>query len=285
MRGVLLRLFLALYRLFRGKGLSRLSSMAMWWYKVLQPSGVWRVKCLDIVVESERGYSNDVLRGLILNDYHQKFEMDLFRRVIRAGDVVVDVGTNIGSYALVASRLVGEKGKVFAFEPVPSTYRLLMQNIHLNGFTNIQAEPCAVTNWNGHTLLYVDDELPTEAALFNGNHRKPIEVKTLMLDSISSGGRLDILKMDAEGAEGLVLAGASRLLQANPQMKIFTEFSVQMMMAVDYDPLEFLSDLTKAGFRLFYINETRRRLEPYEVRQIYDLARNAGVHLYCERPQ
>ena len=61
----------------------------------------------------------------------------LVKRIVRNGDIVVDIGAHIGYYTLIFARLVGPKGKVFAFEPEPNNFNLLIKNIKINGYKNI----------------------------------------------------------------------------------------------------------------------------------------------------
>ena len=69
---------------------------------------------------------------------HLSTDLVLEGKVIKPGDVVLDLGANIGYYALMESMIVGGEGKVYAVEPSPENYKMLKENIELNGFTNIE---------------------------------------------------------------------------------------------------------------------------------------------------
>ena len=69
---------------------------------------------------------------------------------------VVDIGANYGSYTLIASKLVGNDGRVYAFEPEPGNYDILVKNIEMNGYTNVTPIRKAVSNKQGKVRLYVD---------------------------------------------------------------------------------------------------------------------------------
>jgi len=69
--------------------------------------------------------------------FFEKYETKLFKKSIKRGMVVLDIGANIGYYTLLAARLVGDEGKVFAFEPDPYNYSLLRKNIEANRYNNV----------------------------------------------------------------------------------------------------------------------------------------------------
>src|SRR5690606_13070940 len=99
----------------------------------------------------------------------------LFRDAVRPGMTVLDVGANVGLYTLLAARLLQGAGKVFSFEPTPDVFRILKNNVQLNGFAEsgiISLHNCAVADLSGETELYADRTdsthnsiypLPTEA--------------------------------------------------------------------------------------------------------------------------
>jgi precorrin-6B methylase 2 len=78
---------------------------------------------------------------------------DVFAEHVRHGGVVWDIGANIGFYSLIASRLVGEDGKVFAFEPLPANLDAIARNIALNGVENIEVVGLALSDRVGTAEL------------------------------------------------------------------------------------------------------------------------------------
>ena len=85
---------------------------------------------------------------LVLGNWEPS-ETSWFLRVVKPGDTFVDVGANAGYYTIIGSRLVGEKGKVYAFEPEPAMFALLEKNVRLNGLTNVVLERKALSNKQG----------------------------------------------------------------------------------------------------------------------------------------
>ncbi len=85
----------------------------------------------------------DVL-GLSINGVYEPLETKLVRKEVKKSDVVLDIGANIGYYTLILAKLVGKKGRVFAFEPDPTNFALLKKNISINGYKNVILVPKAV---------------------------------------------------------------------------------------------------------------------------------------------
>ena len=142
----------------------------------------------------------------------ENYEPDVWRHVMgeaRVGDVVADVGSNIGLYAIALAKRVGDTGKVHAFEPDPVNFRALDRHCHLNQVT-ARVVPYQVA------VARTDGRVAFEAGRGSESHISSgalvSEVDGVRLDTVFSGNRLDILKIDVEGFEEEVLKGASELL-------------------------------------------------------------------------
>jgi FkbM family methyltransferase len=142
-----------------------------------------------------------------------------FRRLVRPGMVVVDVGANIGYYTLQAASRVGSSGRVHAFEPVAATYARLVRNIRLNGLANVVALQSAVGSRRGRERIFLADGSNTASSRLSGPPPNPTgrteDVEIGTLDDYVAGRRIprvDIVKIDVEGHELAVLQGMERLL-------------------------------------------------------------------------
>lgn len=136
----------------------------------------------------------------------------LFKDKVRAGSVVYDVGAHVGFYTLLASELVGDKGRVFSFEPNPRNIAYLRKHMDLNHRNNIQIFETAVSEKTGSHFFSVEENS------FYGKISKDgqLEVKTVALDDLVDGEKLlppDVVKIDVEGAELAVLRGAAGILR------------------------------------------------------------------------
>lgn len=145
-------------------------------------------------------------------------ERDLLGRLIPEGAVALDIGANIGVYTRIISRAVGPRGRVHAFEPMPSTYMMLAHNVSRFDYHNVVTYNAAVAERSG----VADMVLPPKGLRsiywahlrYDANSAgQTVRVQALALDDIAEAlPRLDFVKCDAEGAELLVLRGAEQLL-------------------------------------------------------------------------
>lgn len=130
---------------------------------------------------------------------------------LRAGDIVLDIGAHVGYFTTLFRLAVGAGGRVFAFEALPETYRRLLHNVLINGFTNVQPLPLAVADRSGTAYFYVNEENEGESSLFaeSGPAVGPVQVVSLNdLFREDFPLRPRLMKIDAEGAEMNILNGA-----------------------------------------------------------------------------
>ncbi len=102
----------------------------------------------------------DKLDSLHLSIYnnHEAWETEVLKKIVKKGDIIVDIGAHIGYYSLLFAKIVGNKGKVYAFEPDKNNFKLLMKNIKTNGYNNIIPVEKALSNKNQKIRLYISDE-------------------------------------------------------------------------------------------------------------------------------
>lgn len=207
---------------------------------------------LNRLVEARHGTfvynANDVYIGRSLEFYGEwaEGEVDVFRQIVRPGDVVVDVGANIGTHTVFLARAVGNKGKVYALEPQRVVFQLLCANVALNGLLNVYCMNVAATEAEqGVTVPEIDYEVPNNFGhLQLGSWQSGERVPGVPLDLM----RLQscrLLKVDVEGGELEVLRGATSLLEKCRPV-VFVENNAKERSA------ELISLLTEAGFDLFW---------------------------------
>lgn len=126
-----------------------------------------------------------------------------------AGDTFIDIGSHIGYYSLLARRFVGDTGNVYAFEPSPETYGILLSSIQLNAYRNVTAFNCAISDQE-HVLEFtisdIDDGL---SSLMDVGGRR-ISVYSTTLDALHERlkfSRVRVMKIDVEGFETAVIKG------------------------------------------------------------------------------
>lgn len=135
--------------------------------------------------------------------------------VVRPGWVAVDIGANIGYFTLLLAKLVGPRGRVITFEPLPENFRILAENVRLNGYQNVTLEPSAVMERPGCVRLHRPrEQFLTGTATTLAGPGASLQVPAVSLDGYldGRGERVRFVKIDVEGAEGWVLDGMRRIL-------------------------------------------------------------------------
>ena len=151
----------------------------------------------------------------------------LFAELLDEGDVFVDVGAHFGYYTLIASRIVGGNGRVYALEPHPSTHALLKANLELNEVRNVR--PLAVAAGSQHGVGTLGTSKPSDGARMSlladhGQAATPVPISPLaeILDQ-ADVPRVRLVKIDVEGFEDRVLRGLAQLLEQGARPAILLE--------------------------------------------------------------
>lgn len=174
---------------------------------------------------------------------------DFLAAYLRKGDVVCDIGANIGSMALRAAYIVGASGCVLAFEPHPRTFEFLRKNISLNNFANVVAYNVAIGEMEKNVRL--ENRRSDDQNQITGEGKIRIQLKTLD-DFTGKCESLSLLKIDVEGYEKFVLMGASKTIQKTAC--IYFESYNKHFSQYGYSTDELLQMLRRNGFRLFRRN-------------------------------
>lgn len=158
--------------------------------------------------------------------------MNVFRHLLRTGDTFVDIGANIGLMSLYAAKLVGNDGKVYAFEPVEEIYELLLANIELNDYRQITAINVALGSVAESRKIFSHPEINRgSSSLLEGDHDGDGEAEIVTVDTLDSFTSAHIktpirlIKIDVEGWELEVIRGATHVLSRHDAPAICVECS------------------------------------------------------------
>ena len=168
--------------------------------------------------------------GLILYPNETSLQ-NFLKKKLTAGDIAFDIGSNIGYTSILASKLVGEKGRVYSIEPINDNFLILKKNIQLNKCKNIIAIKKAISNEEGEVEFLIPEngeELSMSSMVWNKkstNVRKQL-AKAITIDNDTELGSLSpkTIKIDVEGAEGLAIEGMKKLI-TRCKPKIYLECS------------------------------------------------------------
>jgi len=177
-------------------------------------------------------------------------EHALLRQFIQPGMTVVDVGANIGIYTRFFSKLTGESGRVHAFEPAPSNFKRLQENV--GHMANVSLNHAAIGDRSGTIKLYVSAELNVDHRTFDsGDGREEIDVPVVSLDDyFLTGQRVDLIKIDVQGYELSVLQGAKRVLKENRDVKVLMEFWPYGIKKASVAPSDVIELIQSLGFEV-----------------------------------
>ncbi len=202
---------------------------------------------------------------------YEPYLVELIQQQVKPGDVAVDIGANIGYHTLLLAKLVGEKGKVYAFEPHPENFSLLKKNVEANGYKNVVVEQKAVADQKGKIKLYLgNDERNTEHSIVRNRDttEQYFEVDSVILDDYFKDKSVDFIKMDIEGAEHYAVLGMQKLLKGSKNVKMALEFTPPFLKGLGIAPEEHLHLLQGLGFTISNINEQNKILEDFEPERI-----------------
>jgi FkbM family methyltransferase len=177
------------------------------------------------------------------------------RRLLRPGDVAVDVGANHGWYSLVMAQATGPRGRVHAIEPTPPLIAALRRNLALNPQLPVHVHPVAVGDREGTIALHVFEDLPhghTSAATLGRERYDTHEVPSARLDELIEDEPA-LVKVDVEGLEADVVAGATGLLAGRRKPMWVIEVNRETAAAFGRQPDAALAPLLGEGYSIFRI--------------------------------
>jgi FkbM family methyltransferase len=153
---------------------------------------------------------------LMLDGYWEIWLTQFFARVIAPGMTVIDVGANFGYYTVLFGEAVGHSGRVIAIEPVPSTAAALRKTIDLNGLTRFTHPVIAAAGDrdDAEVHMVIPPGEPKNATVVAAPQEGSIVVPSVTIDRLTRDlDRLDIVKIDAEGAEQSIFAGMKKTIE------------------------------------------------------------------------
>ncbi|WP_432222966.1 FkbM family methyltransferase [Flavobacterium sp. TMP13] len=219
-------------------------------------------------------YKDSVLSKLIYNGF-EKEETDYLYQVLNEGDVFLDIGANVGLFALIASNLVGANGKVICFEPSPLTFARLAENVKLNDFKNIELKNIGLGETKDQLNFYLSENghdawnsfAPSQDNKLEKIIQVPVSTLDIELQNVDKE-KVSLVKMDVEGWEKFALKGGREFL-INFSPIVMVEFTEENTFNAGYSVHEIYDIMITFGYQWFtikngkLIEETKKLHYPY----------------------
>jgi FkbM family methyltransferase len=232
---------------------------------------------------------NVLSAALLRSRIWEPFETELFKEILEPGMIVADVGANIGYHTLLAAKLVKPNGRVYAFEPSPDNYQLLVKNINLNGYSSyVIPINKAVDSTPGELKLFLSPENRGDHRSFDSKvfdydpYRQWIAIKSVSLDSFFMKERRipDVIKMDIQGYEFNAFKGMRLLMAQCENLLLFTEVWPRGLTEAGTSTEDYVDSLIASGFDLYLVAEEVSNLKRVNRAEVLDLAAKCDDSMY-----
>ena len=268
-------------KILGGTGVSSLPG-----FRVLNELFVERLRSNTVEIDGHR-FHLDPTDSLLLSvmGTFEPAETELIARRVRPGATVLDIGANIGYFSLLLARCVGPAGHVYAFEPEPRNYKLLVRNAGENGYGNVTCVQAAAAAENGSTTLYLANDNAVDHRVSPGeDERETLKVRALRVDDyLSNVAQLDFIKIDVQGAELGVVQGMSGLLERSPRAEMLIEYWPFGLARGGVEPRAVLDFLDTHGFALHVSSDPDKRVSIDELLDRVGPDEDQFINLYAAR--
>jgi FkbM family methyltransferase len=220
----------------------------------------------------------------LFKDKQDAFEIELLEKYIHKGDVVVDIGANIGYYARILSTLAGPKGSVHCFEPDLINFGHLKK--YTSNLSNIILNNKAVGPRTEFLKIYTSKNLNVDHRTYKPeDYDKEIEIEAISLDDyFENSARIDFIKMDIQGFEMQAIRGMQRVLEDNKKIRIISEFWPYGLRKAGNSVSEYFDFLNSEGF-ICYLLEKRslQKLSSEKVKTLEHLGEEHYFNIFASR--
>jgi FkbM family methyltransferase len=229
-------------------------------------SVVWRWnRAIGRICFSVHGHAVTVLPGdhgisreLSVYQTHEPLATQLVKQFLKPGMNVVDIGGNLGYYALLEAQMVGDAGRVIAIEPVAANFAQLSKNVEANGYRNIYLHNVAIGTSNGTVPMYLSKKSNWHSLHPVPWETREITVRVSTLDALLAQHELhsvDLIRMDLEGYEVEVIRGmAETIKNYSPRLLVELHPHVVGPEAI----VGYLRDLKALGYELDWVLDNER---------------------------
>ncbi|MHB8567543.1 MAG: FkbM family methyltransferase [Nitrososphaerales archaeon] len=255
--------------------------------KIFKALNLWNFfSSNELVTQSINGITYELdLNELIDSSIYYRHSWEplttnVVSKLVKEGMITVDVGANIGYFTLLLAKLVGERGRVYAFEPTDRGFVRLCHNVELNKFRNIQLEKKALSNVTSSSKAAIQSSFPLKTNTDGKENREEV-IEFLTLDDYTKNHditRIDFIKVDTDGFEHRVIQGSARTI-GEMRPIIVSEFG-KYTLAKNQDSLEEMyNSLQRMGYE-FYSEDSMERYR--DVKHLLDsVPETATINVIC----
>ena len=280
MKLLAIKLYNLVYRIFSGSGIYKIAFVKKVNKKILTLVRQKTVVVNGLILNLDK---KDSL-NLSVNRNYEPEETAFLKATIKKGQHVIDIGANIGYYTTLLASLVGEHGKVYAFEPDTENFELLNRNIAANGFKNVVVENLAVSETSRDILLFYSGDKGDQRIYDSSDGRQSMKIKATSIDDYFANinHSIDFIKMDIQGAEGLALQGMEKTIRKNKGIILNIEFWPFGLEKSAFGSLNFLNALVRCGLVFYDLNNKRlSQANREEFVKVYKPETKAFTNLIC----
>ena len=214
----------------------------------------------------------------------EKIEIQIFEKYLKSGMTVLDLGANVGFYTMLSRSIVGENGRIFAFEPSQRNANLIRASIEENSFTNVKVVEAAISDKIGISTLYLSPNQNSAHSLLNLDFKydkslkmeKTADVKVITIDDYLEKNvgdfKVNFIKMDIEGSESNAIKGMKKVFDENEHLILVSEFWLNGFLKNNKNPKDYLEMLAGLNFTINHIDELQGEVYPVSVKQLMEIA-------------
>ncbi len=193
-------------------------------------------------------------------------EIGYLKKIIAPGDLILDIGANIGFYSKILSKCTGKYGKVHSFEPDPMNYQHLKNNTH--NLVNVILNNKAASDKTGQLTIYKSKDLNVDHRTYPVDDFQSTEIiDAIAIDDYVNGEwKVSVIKMDIQGFEVSALKGMEKTIKANPEIKLLLEFWPHGLHAAGSSVAQFCETISSLGLKIQFLEkDTLKSFEPQNI--------------------
>jgi FkbM family methyltransferase len=253
---MIIKIYRTLRAIFDGTGISRiypLNKIHRWFVAAFKQDTV-EINGFKMDLDE-----NDSLR-LSVKGVYEETQTQFFKNNIKPGNLVFDIGANIGYYTLLFADL-SKTGTIYAFEPDPSIAKIFKKNIAQNAISNVAFHQNAVGNKNETLDLFLNEDNRGDNRIYaEGQDWKSQKVECIRLDDKFQNLAIDFIKIDIQGSEFGAIEGMANLIANSPNLSIVTEFWPMGMKMFGRDAYDYMQFFISRGFEMYEFEQFKKSI-------------------------